>query len=910
MPTDTEQLVVSLEARIKDFERNFQRANRTANQNFKAIENQAKRSADALEASMSGAGKGVNIAMAALKGGVAGLVTSLSVGLLTGIASRIGDITKNIANVGNEAKRAGLSTKAFQELGYVAQQNRIPVDALVDGMKELNLRADEWVTTGGGSAAEAFQRLGYTAEDLKRKLRDPSALLVEIIGRLEHLDRAAQIRIADELFGGTGGERFVELLDRGAGGVRQLIQEAHEFGAVLDDEAIARADELDRKFNQIGTTISTWTKQAVVDFVGVMDDFLDRFNKVEEQSSRNLQNRLITVYIDLDDAKKRLDDLSIEKQAFPGDIGVDLNIDRQKQLIEELNAEAVKLRDVLDRRNGYDENFIYKAGEDAKQTTPSLENLYGALDSTGTSGAKAANGLNTFAGAVRALKDEVPDLANSLSQLDAQARINAAYNAALGKARTMGEVYQANELRGAALKAVGVKSATDDPAKYLSSVLASGKGATHITGMASTFQQKLATMLASMPDGLKGSVTINSGYRSPERQQELWLEASRKYGSPEAARKWVAPPGNSQHNKGNAADLGYGSHEARKWVHENARAYGLSFPMSHEPWHIEDEDARSAGRAEEIQRQTTALTQQADAYRQIVAEAQQFTTEQQTEQQALTMTGQAAMAYRYEQQMLAEAMRQGIPLTTQQREEIARLAQGMATAEAATQQYAMTQEQAQQVSGFFASTAADALTGLITGTMTAEQALQQLIASLVQAVLQAALLGQGPLAGLIGGGGGGGLLGGLFSAIVGAKDGGFITPKGVRRFASGGDVRGPGTSRSDSIPAMLSDGEFVVNADATSKNRAALEAINSGKALSLDAAALGKRSIRATTNQVSNVFSPTIPITVQASGSRETDAAMADRLAAEMDTMLDNKMTEFVQKQQRPGAMMGQRGFT
>ncbi len=908
MADDTERLIVALEARVKEFEKNFQRANRTAGQNFKAIENQAKRSADALEASMSGAGKGVNMAMAALKGGVAGLITGLSIGALEGIASRIGDITKNIANVGNEAKRAGLSTKAFQELGYVAQQNRIPVDALVDGMKELNLRADEFIVTGQGSAAEAFQRLGYTAEDLKRKLQDPSALLVEIIGKLEHLDRAAQIRIADELFGGTGGERFVELLDRGAAGVRQLIEEAHEFGAVMDEEVIARADELDRKFNQIGTTISTWTKQAVVGLVGAMDDFLDRFNKLEEQSTRNVQDSLVGVYGDLAAEKQRLADLQQISMGTPADV---MNIRQSEREIERLTNEAVKLRDILDRRNGYDENFVYKAGEDAKQATPSMENLYGALDKTGTAAAKGASGLNTFAGAVRALKDEIPELASGLSQLDAQARINAAYNAALGKARSMGEVYQANELRGAALKAVGVKSATDDPAKYLSNVLASGKGATHITGMASTFQQKLATMLASMPDDLKGSVTINSGYRSPERQQELWLEALQKYGSPEAARKWVAPPGNSQHNKGNAADLGYQSDAARKWVHENAGNYGLSFPMSHEPWHVEDEDARSAGRAEDIQRQTTALTQQADAYRQIVTEAQQFTTEQQSEQQALTMTGQAAMAYRYEQQMLAEAMRQGIPLTTQQREEIARLAQGMATAEAATQQYAMTQDQAQQVSGFFASTAADALTGLITGTMTAEQALQQLIASLAQAVLQAALLGQGPLAGLMGGsgGGGGGLLGTLFSAIVGAKDGGFITPKGVQRFARGGDVRGPGTSRSDSIPAMLSDGEFVVNADATSKNRAALEAINSGKALSLDATNMGKGSIRATTNQVSNVFSPTIPITVQASGNRETDAAMADRLATEMNTMLENKMTEFVQKQQRPGAMMGKRGF-
>ncbi len=75
-------------------------------------------------------------------------------------------------------------------------------------------------------------------------------------------------------------------------------------------------------------------------------------------------------------------------------------------------------------------------------------------------------------------------------------------------------------------------------------------------GMQSSFQQKLATMLASMPDNLKGSVTINSGFRSVERQQELWLEALKKYGSPEAARRWVAPPGRSQHGKGFAADLG------------------------------------------------------------------------------------------------------------------------------------------------------------------------------------------------------------------------------------------------------------------------------------------------------------------------------------------------------------------
>jgi len=47
-------------------------------------------------------------------------------------------------------------------------------------------------------------------------------------------------------------------------------------------------------------------------------------------------------------------------------------------------------------------------------------------------------------------------------------------------------------------------------------------------------------------------------------------------------------------------------------------------------------------------------------------------------------------------------------------------------------------------------------------------------------------------------------------------------------YAIGGHVSGPGTGTSDDVPAWLSNGEFVVNAAATRKNRRLLEAINNG----------------------------------------------------------------------------------
>jgi len=70
------------------------------------------------------------------------------------------------------------------------------------------------------------------------------------------------------------------------------------------------------------------------------------------------------------------------------------------------------------------------------------------------------------------------------------------------------------------------------------------------------------------------------------------------------------------------------------------------------------------------------------------------------------------------------------------------------------------------------------------------------------------------------------------AAALNQRYGGYINTfgSGIRRFAPGGPVFGSGTGTSDSIPAMLSNGEFVVNANATAKNRSLLEQINSGNA--------------------------------------------------------------------------------
>lgn len=138
-----------------------------------------------------------------------------------------------------------------------------------------------------------------------------------------------------------------------------------------------------------------------------------------------------------------------------------------------------------------------------------------------------------------------------------------------------------------------------DAGEFLKTVLQPQHGADHIDAMNPAMRDRLAALFSSAPPEVREGLDILSGARTHERQKQLW-EASDKTG------KRVARPGNSKHEDrgegGEAADLGWkggkfasAPENVREWVHANAAAYGLRFPMSYEPWHIETVEARKGG---------------------------------------------------------------------------------------------------------------------------------------------------------------------------------------------------------------------------------------------------------------------------------------------------------------------------
>jgi zinc D-Ala-D-Ala carboxypeptidase len=76
---------------------------------------------------------------------------------------------------------------------------------------------------------------------------------------------------------------------------------------------------------------------------------------------------------------------------------------------------------------------------------------------------------------------------------------------------------------------------------------------------------------------------VESGWRSPEYQNQLLREAVSEYGSEEEAARWVATPETSAHVSGDAVDIG----DATAWLSEHGAEYGLCQIYSNEPWHYE-----------------------------------------------------------------------------------------------------------------------------------------------------------------------------------------------------------------------------------------------------------------------------------------------------------------------------------
>lgn len=204
---------------------------------------------------------------------VAGLAAA---GITTATAAMTAAAISSVAEIeeiGTAARRLEVRPEFFSEIAYAGRQLGVQNDALLDGLKELQLRGDEFAKTGKGSAEEAFTRLGYSMKEIEAYGGDVAAMFDDVRNRMAAIsDAGARQRISDELFGGTGGEQFIEMLRISREEFEGIRAEAREVGAVVSQDMVDSARKYDRAMGRVRGSITGVKWALAADFLPMVTE--------------------------------------------------------------------------------------------------------------------------------------------------------------------------------------------------------------------------------------------------------------------------------------------------------------------------------------------------------------------------------------------------------------------------------------------------------------------------------------------------------------------------------------------------------------------------------------------------------------------------------------------------------------
>lgn len=185
--------------------------------------------------------------MGAIAGAVIGIVVALAAAIAA-VAVGIGAMVFNAAGAAAElvdlSAKTGISTTRLQELSYVGDQVGTSLDTITGAQARL-IRSMADAADGGKDQVEAFKTLGVSATDVNGNLRDTQDVFAEVIDALGKIENPAERdALAMELFGKSAQE-LNPLIKAGSEELARLADEAHEVGAVMDEDAVTGLEAFD-----------------------------------------------------------------------------------------------------------------------------------------------------------------------------------------------------------------------------------------------------------------------------------------------------------------------------------------------------------------------------------------------------------------------------------------------------------------------------------------------------------------------------------------------------------------------------------------------------------------------------------------------------------------------------------------
>ncbi|HRI92161.1 MAG TPA: phage tail protein [Accumulibacter sp.] len=198
-----------------------------------------------------------------VKGLLAGLGVSLSV---AGFATMIKSAIDAADQLNKLSQKIGISVEALSTLRFAAQLSDISLETLQKGIKGLSQNIAE-ANTGIGDGAQVFEALGVSVKNADGTMKSTEAVLLQVADVFANLeDGAVKTALAVKLFGKSGMD-MIPFLNQGAAGISQLTAEAERLGLKLTTETARSAEAFNDNLTALKASSSSLGIALARDFL-------------------------------------------------------------------------------------------------------------------------------------------------------------------------------------------------------------------------------------------------------------------------------------------------------------------------------------------------------------------------------------------------------------------------------------------------------------------------------------------------------------------------------------------------------------------------------------------------------------------------------------------------------------------
>lgn len=198
-------------------------------------------------------------------------------GLVSALAKSTMDMSKTADDLLTLSTQTSLTTDQLQEFEYASELVDVSTDTLQGSLVKLTNNM-QTAATGTGSAAEAFKKLHVKVSDSSGKLKDNYEVFLKTIDALGKMkNETERDALAMDIFGRSATD-LNPLIEAGSGRLKELAEQAHEVGYVVDNETLQSFGELDdamQKLDKQGDAVKRSFAEALLPVITAFAEALN-----------------------------------------------------------------------------------------------------------------------------------------------------------------------------------------------------------------------------------------------------------------------------------------------------------------------------------------------------------------------------------------------------------------------------------------------------------------------------------------------------------------------------------------------------------------------------------------------------------------------------------------------------------